>query len=95
MPLHDDEIAVALGGLDGWGRQGASLVRHLRLATFPAAIACIDRIAVLAEQADHHPELHNVYRDLTITLSTHEVGGITQRDVDLARAIDQLPEVAG
>lgn len=91
--LDEHAIARALPGLDGWRREGDGLVRELRFASFMDAIRFIDGVARLAEAADHHPELSNVYRDVRIGLTTHDAGGITERDLDLARDIDRL--VAG
>jgi 4a-hydroxytetrahydrobiopterin dehydratase len=89
MPLlNPAAVADALEGLDGWRREGDALLRDLRFASFMAAIRFIDRVAVLAEAADHHPELTNVYWNVGIRLTTHDEGGITERDVALARAID-------
>jgi 4a-hydroxytetrahydrobiopterin dehydratase len=86
--LDDDAVGRALVGLDGWRRDGDALVRDLTFDSFLAAIAFIGRVAALAEGADHHPELRNVHRHVTVRLSTHEAGGITRRDVELARGID-------
>lgn len=86
--LDPSAVDAALAGLDGWRRDGDALVRDLRFASFMAAIRFIDRVAVLAERADHHPELTNVYWNVGVRLTTHDEGGITDRDVALARAID-------
>jgi 4a-hydroxytetrahydrobiopterin dehydratase len=88
--LDDDAVSRALVDLSGWGRDGDHLVRRLTFDSFLEAIAFIGRVAVLAEEADHHPELRNIHRDVDVRLSTHAVGGITARDVDLARAIDAV-----
>lgn len=92
-----DRAAVgrALAGLEGWRQDGDALVRDLTFVTFLAAIAFIGRVAELAEAADHHPELRNVHRHVGVRLSTHEVGGITTRDVDLAHAIDGVVRAEG
>jgi 4a-hydroxytetrahydrobiopterin dehydratase len=68
--------------------------RDLRFPSFMDAIRFIDRVAVVAEDADHHPELSNVYWNVGIRLTTHDAGGITERDVELARAIDGVVEAA-
>lgn len=86
--LDDAAVDAALVGLEGWRRDGDALVRDLRFPSFMAAIRFIDRVAVLAEAADHHPELTNVHWNVGIRLTTHDEGGITDRDVALARAID-------
>lgn len=90
--LDDDAIDRALASLDGWRREGDALLRDLRFPTFMDAIRFIDRVALAAEAADHHPELTNVYWNVGIRLTTHDAGGITQRDVDLAGAIDAAVE---
>jgi 4a-hydroxytetrahydrobiopterin dehydratase len=89
-PLDDESIRTALAGLKGWTYDGTAIRRELRLPDFRSAIDLIVRIAGLAESADHHPELHNVHSRLTVALSTHEAGGVTDLDLDLARAIEAL-----
>jgi 4a-hydroxytetrahydrobiopterin dehydratase len=86
--LEDDEVDRVLRALDGWHREGDALVRELTFGSFRGAIDFIVRVADLAEQADHHPELTNVYDRVSIRLTSHDVGAITDRDADLARAID-------
>ncbi len=93
--LDDARIAAALADLEGWRHVDAHLVRELDFEDFLAAIAFIGRIAPLAEAADHHPELRNVHRHVEVRLSTHDAGGITERDVALAREIDRVVHVAG
>jgi 4a-hydroxytetrahydrobiopterin dehydratase len=93
--LDDAAIARALSGIEGWQRDGDHLVRQVTFDSFLEAIAFIGRVAPLAEAADHHPELRNVHRDVTVRLSTHEAGGITLRDVELARAIAGILRDAG
>jgi len=93
--LSSADLEAALAGLASWRRDGDAIVRDLRLASFRAAIDCINGIAELAEAADHHPELFNVYRNLTIRLSTHDAGGVTAKDVALATAIDRLSGLDG
>ena len=88
--LDDAAIASALATLPGWVREGDRIVRRVELPTFRAAVALIDRIADLAEGADHHPDLHLSWRRLAIELTTHDSGGITARDVHLARVIEDV-----
>jgi 4a-hydroxytetrahydrobiopterin dehydratase len=88
-PLPDSAIAEALGDLDGWSREGDAIVRDFQFADFVDALGFIAKVGVLAERANHHPELSNVYNRVRIALSTHDAGGITQNDIDLAREIDQ------
>ncbi len=68
-----------------------AISREFRFKDFSAAWGFMSRVALLAEKADHHPDWRNVWNKVTITLSTHEAGGLTGRDVALARAIDALP----
>lgn len=86
--LTDGEIDTALAELPQWHRAGESLVRTIEAPTFPAAIAFVDEVALLAEDADHHPDIDIRWRKVTFTLSTHTAGGITALDPALARRID-------
>jgi 4a-hydroxytetrahydrobiopterin dehydratase len=88
--LDTDRIRTALDELDGWQLDGDRLVRELRFDSFRDAIAFINRVADLADAANHHPELTNVYSRVTVVLTTHDAGGVTQKDLDLARAIDAV-----
>lgn len=85
-----DEAAVRgrLSELDGWELRGGKLHRELAFPDFVTAFAFMTRVALLAEKADHHPEWSNVYGKVTIDLVTHDAGGITERDLALAKAID-------
>jgi len=86
--LSDDEVEAALQASDGWAREGDEIVRTYELESFPAVIELVRRIADLAEAADHHPDLDIRYRKLRVALSTHDAGGLTRRDFDLAAQID-------
>ncbi|NMG45785.1 4a-hydroxytetrahydrobiopterin dehydratase [Aromatoleum toluvorans] len=90
--LDDDERAAALATLPEWalvaGRD--AITRSIRFKDFNAAFAFMTRVALKAEKMDHHPEWFNVYNRVDITLSTHDAGGLTERDVALARFIDQV-----
>ncbi len=90
--LSDDQIATGLAALPGWDREGDEIVRTFELATFLAAIAFVDRVAVLAEDADHHPDLDIRYRRVRVALTTHDAGGLSQLDLDLAAQIQQSAE---
>jgi 4a-hydroxytetrahydrobiopterin dehydratase len=87
--LDDAAITAALDGLPGWEREGDTLVRTAKLPTFPAAIAVVDRVAEIAEERNHHPDIDIRWRTLVFRLSTHSAGGITDLDVALAGAIDE------
>jgi 4a-hydroxytetrahydrobiopterin dehydratase len=88
--LSDAQIEQHLQGSQ-WQRDGDSVVRDLRLADFAAAIALVDRVAELAESANHHPDiLVHGWNKLRLTLSTHSEGGLTAADFALAERIDSL-----
>jgi 4a-hydroxytetrahydrobiopterin dehydratase len=88
--LTDDERADAVAHLDGWTLRDGKLHRRFEFRDFVAAFGFMARVALVAERADHHPEWSNVYRTVEIDLTTHDVGGISDRDVALATAIDDL-----
>jgi 4a-hydroxytetrahydrobiopterin dehydratase len=89
MPLLSDaEITAALDTLPGWSRSGDEIEKTFELASFPAAIAFVVRIGFLAEQADHHPDLDVRWRKVRVALTTHDSGGLTDKDADLARQIE-------
>ena len=92
--LHHDTVRTALEDLDGWVLADDRIRRELTFPGFREAIDFIVRVADLAEAVDHHPELHNVYANVTVELTSHDAGGITQRDISLARAIDAVVEPA-
>jgi 4a-hydroxytetrahydrobiopterin dehydratase len=86
--LSDEEADRRLG--PEWTRDGAVIAREAELASFPQAIEVVDRVAVLAEAADHHPDIDIRWRTLTFRLSTHSAGGLTEKDFDLASQIDAV-----
>jgi 4a-hydroxytetrahydrobiopterin dehydratase len=90
-PLAEHEIEQRLAGSE-WAREGSSIVREYKLADFAAAIAFVNRVAEVAEAANHHPDilLHGWNR-VRLELSTHSQGGLTDADFALARQIDGLP----
>ena len=89
--IDDGAIERALTSLPGWTREGDVLVRAYRRRDFRDAVALIDRIADAAEAANHHPDLClRGYRNLEVRLTTHDRGGITARDVELATRIDAI-----
>jgi len=91
-PLTESQIADALKQLPDWAHEGGMLARHYQFADFNEALGFMVRIGLLAEQQGHHPRLVNVYNRLSIELNTHDAGGqVTQKDVDLALAIQRLP----
>jgi len=86
--LDDDQISTRLSTLPGWERVGDEIVKTFELPTFPDAIAFVGRIAERAEAADHHPDLDIRYRKVRVALSTHDAGGLTELDFDLAAEIE-------
>jgi 4a-hydroxytetrahydrobiopterin dehydratase len=86
--LGDEAIDQGVAALAGWRRDGDALVRTVELADFPQAIEVVDRVAELAERADHHPDIDIRWRTLTFRCSTHSAGGITAKDLTLAGDID-------
>ncbi len=88
--LSESEIAAALETLPEWSRAGDALTRTVEAATFPAGIELVRQVADIAESANHHPDIDIRWRKVTFALTTHSAGGLTARDVALAREIDRL-----
>ena len=88
--LTDAERDTALASLPGWilREDGLAIRKTFRFADFAEAFGFMTRIAIQAEKADHHPEWFNVYNRVEITLTTHDAGGLSNRDVALAKAIE-------
>jgi 4a-hydroxytetrahydrobiopterin dehydratase len=93
--LNDDAVTAALSELPGWERDGDAIVRTAKLPSFPAAIGVVDRVAVIAEDRDHHPDIDIRWRTVTFRCSTHSEGGLTDLDVALATAISEQIAAAG
>ena len=90
--LSGPERDAALAALGQWTHDPVAdaIRRDFKFSTFSEAFAFMTRVALLAEKADHHPEWSNVYRTVTVTLSTHDAGGLTERDIALAEAMDRI-----
>jgi 4a-hydroxytetrahydrobiopterin dehydratase len=90
--LDEDERAAALDALGEWDYDDArdAITRQFLFADFVEAFGFMTRVAILAEKADHHPEWSNVYNRVDVLLTTHDAGGLSVRDVALAKAIDAL-----
>ena len=88
--LSDAEIQSLLAQLAGWQLAGNKLRRELRFPDFSGAFGFMARLALAAEKLDHHPEWSNVYNRVTIELSTHDAGGLTALDFELARIANGL-----
>lgn len=90
--LTGEECDSWLAALPEWtlARDGDAIVRTFTFADFSEAFGFMTRVAILAEKRDHHPEWFNVYNRVEITLTTHDAGGLSLRDVKMARKIDAL-----
>ncbi|MBO9307267.1 4a-hydroxytetrahydrobiopterin dehydratase [Thermomicrobium sp.] len=88
--LDDATIASLLQEIPGWERQGDALVRTYVFKNFREAMAFVNRVAELAEEARHHPDITIRYNRVQLLLTTHEAGGITERDIALARKLAEL-----
>ena len=90
--LTDAQRDAALGSLPGWTlrQDGLAISRRFTFADFSEAFAFMTRVALLAEKADHHPEWSNVWNRVDITLTTHDAGGLSARDVAMAEAIGAI-----
>ncbi|MFL5574272.1 MAG: 4a-hydroxytetrahydrobiopterin dehydratase [Gemmatimonadaceae bacterium] len=93
--LSDIAIQRDLGNLSGWSRRGDVITKTFQFRNFLAGIDFVTAIAKAAEAADHHPDIDIRYTKVTCTLSTHSAGGITQKDLDMARQIDAVSEKQG
>ncbi len=87
--LSDLEIRRALANLPGWSRKGDALNKTYSFARFADGIRFVDQVAELADGMNHHPDIDIRYTNITFSLSSHDAGGITQRDLDLATAIEK------
>ncbi|MFT6658874.1 4a-hydroxytetrahydrobiopterin dehydratase [Maritalea sp.] len=90
--LHVDELKSALNNLPDWVEISArnGIARRFKFKNFVEAFGFMSRVALLAEKANHHPEWSNIYAEVDIFLTSHDAGGLTQKDVDLAIQIDKL-----
>ncbi len=90
--LTQDERDSLLAKFPAWSlaRDGKAIERTFTFADFSAAFGFMTRVALLAESQDHHPEWFNVYNRVEITLTTHDAGGLSARDVQMAEAIEQI-----
>lgn len=86
----DAQIEEALDSLPGWSHEGEAIVKSFEFADFNAAMAFMQRTAGPINEMDHHPEWTNVYNRVEVRLSSHDVGGVTDRDVQLARVVERL-----
>lgn len=90
--LKDQEIEQALEKLPGWSLKNQKLHRELKFPDFAHAFGFMATAAPLIEKRDHHPEWSNVYSRVTIDLTTHDSGGITKKDVELAQVLESIAQ---
>jgi 4a-hydroxytetrahydrobiopterin dehydratase len=90
--MTDDQVTEALRTLPHWSAQDDSLTRIVELESFPQAIQVVNRVAEIAENNDHHPDIDIRWRTLTFRVSTHSKGGVTSLDITLANEIDGVIE---
>ncbi|MBA3447003.1 MAG: 4a-hydroxytetrahydrobiopterin dehydratase [Pseudaminobacter sp.] len=88
--LGADAVSAGLAAIGGWivSREGAAIEKKFVFRNFSEAFAFMTRSALAAEKMDHHPEWSNVYKTVDVTLTTHDAGGLTQLDFDLARKMN-------
>ena|SRR5689334_19423761 len=93
--LSSDEVATALAHLAGWAGDTTRIERSVQAPGFLDGIRLVDAVAAAAEEADHHPDIDIRWRTVTFRLSTHSAGGVTDKDITLARQINALAEGIG
>jgi 4a-hydroxytetrahydrobiopterin dehydratase len=93
--LNTEKIKSSLAAVPEWTRKGAAISRTYQFKDFPAAIQFVNAVAELAEQAWHHPDIDIRWNKVTLALTTHDAGGLTEKDFALAQKFDRLPVVQG
>ena len=90
--MTEDSLSAAMSELRDWtvADDGKAIGRLFRFDGFPSAMAWMVRVGFAAEAANHHPEWRNVYNRVEVRLTTHDAGGVTAKDVELAKAMDRL-----
>ncbi len=91
--LSDGEIQKALKQLAGWKQNGNAVERGFQFDNFVKAMEFVNRVAEAAEAVNHHPDILINYNKVTLTLVSHDAGGVTQRDLDMAKRINELAQV--
>jgi 4a-hydroxytetrahydrobiopterin dehydratase len=87
----DDKIQSQLKELKDWGFVDNAIEKKFKFLDFTQALGFIVQVGLMAEKRNHHPELFNVYNKVSIRLNTHDANGVTEKDFDLAKAIDLIP----
>lgn len=88
--LSETEIRTRLAEIPRWTRKGKAITRSWTFEDFPEALSFINKVGALAEAANHHPDISNAWNQVRLSLTTHDVGGLTDRDFDLAKKIGDL-----
>jgi len=88
--LSDDQIQTTLNDLDGWSVVNGKLHKEFEFSDFNEAFGFMTRASIHMEKMNHHPEWFNVYNKLVIDLMTHDAGGITENDINLAKILNSL-----
>jgi len=88
--LSDDEVKSRLSGIDGWELAGDAIEKQFELDDFSGSVEFVNRITPVANEMNHHPDLAISWNKVTVTLSTHSEGGLTENDFELAQKIDGL-----
>ncbi|RDY58363.1 4a-hydroxytetrahydrobiopterin dehydratase [Flagellimonas nanhaiensis] len=88
--LDNNQIEAHLKSLAGWSHENGSIIKKFVFKDFKEAFSTMTRIAFECERLNHHPDWENVYNSLTIKLNTHDVGGITLNDIELAKSIEEI-----
>jgi len=88
--LSEAQVTEGLARLDGWSGDTTAITRLVEAASFPAAIELVRRVADVAEEMNHHPDIDIRWRRVRFTLSSHDAGGVTERDLDQAARINAL-----
>ncbi|HEY2804791.1 MAG TPA: 4a-hydroxytetrahydrobiopterin dehydratase [Gemmatimonadales bacterium] len=88
--LTETEITAGMAKLSGWSRKGDAIVKAFKFKAFQDGIRFVDRVALAADRADHHPDIDIRYTTVTMSLSTHSAGGLTANDMTMAAEIDTL-----
>ncbi len=92
--MTDEEIQARLEDLEGWERSGDSIRKQFKLDDFVGSVEFVNRLVTPAEDMGHHPDLEISWNKVTVSLSTHSQGGLTEADFDLAREIDAIGDEA-
>jgi 4a-hydroxytetrahydrobiopterin dehydratase len=88
--LSDSEISAQLKRLKGWKHEGEFITKVFEFDCFMDGIEFLNRVAAVAEKEEHHPDIHVRYTTITLSVQTHSEGGVTQWDLDLAKAVERM-----